>query len=224
LDAPAPDGSVLTAADYYVECVNGRKSAYYVHPELEPILSETYGVLVYQEQLMAIAKLVLGLNDQQADDWRRATGKKDKKLMDSLCDDLKQAALKRGWTEEQGQRLVDTVVASARYSFNCLGGDTLVQTSVGLVRLDKIVKNFNNYKILTVCDDGSARYQQVSYGQYMGNKDIYEIELTNGTTIKATPNHMLKSNGQWKTVQEIVDNDLEIDICENELCVNAEPM
>lgn len=118
LDAPAPDGSVLTAADYYVECANNRKSAYYVHPELEPILSETYGVLVYQEQLMAIAKLVLGLNDQQADDWRRATGKKDKKLMDSLCDDLKQAAIKRGWTEEQGQRLVDTVVASARYSFN----------------------------------------------------------------------------------------------------------
>ena len=118
LDAPAPDGSVLTAADYYVECANNRKSAYYVHPELEPILSETYGVLVYQEQLMAIAKLILGLNDQQADDWRRATGKKDKKLMDSLCDDLKQAAIRRGWTEEQAQRLVDTVVASARYSFN----------------------------------------------------------------------------------------------------------
>jgi len=118
LDAPAPDGSVLTAADYYVECVNGRKSAYYVHPELEPILSETYGVLVYQEQLMAIAKLVLGLNDQQADDWRRATGKKDKKLMDSLCDDLKQAAIGRGWTEEQAQHLVNTVVVSASYSFN----------------------------------------------------------------------------------------------------------
>lgn len=118
LDAPAPDGSVLTAADYYVECVNGRKSAYYVHPELEPILSETYGVLVYQEQLMAIAKLILGLNDQQADDWRRATGKKDKKLMDSLCEDLKQAAIGRGWTEEQAQHLVNTVVVSASYSFN----------------------------------------------------------------------------------------------------------
>ena len=118
LDAPAPDGSSLTAADYYVECVNNRKSAYYVHPELEPILAETHGVLIYQEQLMGIAKLVLELNDQQADDWRRATGKKDKKLMDSLCEDLKQAALKRGWTEEQGQRLVDTVVASARYGFN----------------------------------------------------------------------------------------------------------
>lgn len=213
LDAPAPDGSILTAADYYVECVNNRKHPYYVHPELEPILSETYGVLVYQEQLMAIAKLVLGLNDQQADDWRRATGKKDKKLMDSLCEDLKQAAIKRGWNEEQAQRLVNTIIASARYSFNCLSANTLVKTSMGIYPLGAIVKDYKNFKVLTVCPDGTTKYQQVSYGQFMGRKKVVSVVTENGA-FTSTLCHRFMSNGQWMTLEQIINNNLPLDIAD----------
>lgn len=72
----------------------------------------------YQEQLMSIVKAILDLDDMQADDWRRAVGKKDKKLMDKLCGDLKQGAIAKGWTEEQSNKLLSTIIASSRYSFN----------------------------------------------------------------------------------------------------------
>jgi hypothetical protein len=55
----------------------------------------------------------------------------------------------------------------------------------------------------------------------MGNKKVYEIELTDGSLIKVTADHMLKSNNGWKTVQEIIDNNLEIDICDKYILASA---
>lgn len=118
LDAPAPDGSKTTAADFYIDVVKGKKEPYYIHPSLEPILGETKSILIYQEQLMSIVKMILDLDDMQADDWRRAVGKKDKKMMDKLCGELVEGCIKKGWTNEQADKLLKTIIASSRYSFN----------------------------------------------------------------------------------------------------------
>lgn len=118
LDAPAPDGSPTSAADYYIALAKGQKKPFYIHPSVEPILKETGGVVLYQEQLMSIVKTILNLDDMQADDWRRAVGKKDKKLMDKLCNELKEGAIKKGWDDIQAAQLIKTIIASSRYSFN----------------------------------------------------------------------------------------------------------
>ena len=61
---------------YFIDCKHGRKKAKYEHPMLEPILDDTYGVFVYQEQVMAAANALAGFSMAQADELRRAMGKK----------------------------------------------------------------------------------------------------------------------------------------------------
>jgi DNA polymerase-3 subunit alpha len=77
---PGPLGSGMDRM--YVERKNGRQPVTFDHPLLEPILGETYGIILYQEQVMNIAKTLAGFTLGQADVLRKAMGKKDDALMD----------------------------------------------------------------------------------------------------------------------------------------------
>ena len=70
--------------DNFIARKHGKKKIVYAHPSMEPILEETYGIIVYQEQVMQIAHEVAGFTLAEADIMRRAMGKKIKKLMDEL--------------------------------------------------------------------------------------------------------------------------------------------
>ena len=70
--------------DNFISRKHGKKKIVYAHPSMEPILEETYGIIVYQEQVMQIAHEVAGFTLAEADIMRRAMGKKIKKLMDEL--------------------------------------------------------------------------------------------------------------------------------------------
>ena len=130
LDAPSPDprdpytgarkgsNENIHAAEYFVRCREGTKKAYYIHPELEAILGETYGVIVYQEQTLRIFRDLAGYTYATAEDVRRAISKKVQALMDLHLGVLKEKCLGRGWSEEQVKRLCDSISASANYSFN----------------------------------------------------------------------------------------------------------
>lgn len=115
LDAPTSDGRTL--AEVYVACANGEPVTY-VHQDLEPILKDTFGVQLFQEQSMRIFKDLAGYSDEQAETVRRGIGKKEDKVLASCMGDLKKGCLARGWTESQVELLMDQISASARYSFN----------------------------------------------------------------------------------------------------------
>src|SRR4029453_7498140 len=68
--------------DDFIDRKHGRKKVEYLHPELEPILRDTYGVIVYQEQVMQIAQVLAGYSLGAADLLRRAMGKKQKEVME----------------------------------------------------------------------------------------------------------------------------------------------
>ena len=70
--------------DDFIDRKHGRHKISYLHPILEPILKETHGIIVYQEQVMQIANAVAGFTLAQADIMRRAMGKKKKKVMARL--------------------------------------------------------------------------------------------------------------------------------------------
>ena len=70
--------------DDFIARKHGKKKIKYPHPAMEPILEETYGIIVYQEQVMQIAHEVAGFTLAEADIMRRAMGKKIKELMDEL--------------------------------------------------------------------------------------------------------------------------------------------
>jgi DNA polymerase-3 subunit alpha len=76
---PGPLGSGMV--DEFVDRKHGRKEITYPHPRLEPVLKDTYGTMVYQEQIMLIAHDFAGLSLGEADVLRRAVSKKNKELL-----------------------------------------------------------------------------------------------------------------------------------------------
>lgn len=115
LDAPNGDGRTL--AQVYVARVKG-EPVQYIHEDLRPILSDTYGVQLFQEQSLRIFRDIGGMSYEEAETVRRAISKKDAKELDKAGRLLMEQCLKRGWTEEQARKLFDQIMASSKYSFN----------------------------------------------------------------------------------------------------------
>lgn len=106
------------AHDYFAEILNGLREEEYAHKDLKPILSNTLGQLVYQEQMMRIAVAIGGLNEYEADFLRKACGKKKLKEMEKWEDRFKTGALDNGYDKEMIDDLWFKIVAFAEYSFN----------------------------------------------------------------------------------------------------------
>jgi DNA polymerase-3 subunit alpha len=90
----------------------------YPDPSLEDILRETYGVIVYQEQVMQVARIIAGYSMGQADLLRRAMGKKKKEIIDAEKGPFLEGALKQGYSREKAGEIYDILVPFAGYGFN----------------------------------------------------------------------------------------------------------
>ncbi len=97
---------------------NGRQQITYPHPGMEPILKETYGIIVYQEQVMQLGSEIAGFTLAQADQMRRAMGKKKPEVMAAFKVDFVNGAGKRGLSAEKATEIFDLVERFAKYGFN----------------------------------------------------------------------------------------------------------
>ena len=104
--------------DDFVERKHGRAEITYMFPELEPILKPTYGVIVYQEQVMQIVQTIGGFSLGGADLVRRGMGKKDQDLLDKLKQEFVEGAVKNGFEESKSGALFDLILKFAGYGFN----------------------------------------------------------------------------------------------------------
>ncbi|WP_207458510.1 DNA polymerase III subunit alpha [Azospirillum sp. SYSU D00513] len=102
----------------YIRVKNGDEDADYMHPSLEGILKETFGIMIYQEQVMQIAQVLSGYTLGGADLLRRAMGKKIKEEMDAQRALFVQGAEGRGVPGEQASMIFDQVMKFAGYGFN----------------------------------------------------------------------------------------------------------
>ncbi len=102
----------------FTESKHGSREISYPHPELEPVLKETYGVIVYQEQIMEIAARMAGFSLGQADLLRRAIGKKKKEILDQQRQIFTEGVDKKGYGKKLGTELYDLIVKFASYGFN----------------------------------------------------------------------------------------------------------
>src|SRR5213078_5047865 len=93
--------------DDFIERKHGRKRVEYDHPTLEPILKDTYGVIVYQEQVMQISSALAGYSLGQADLLRRAMGKKKKEVMEKEKKGFLDGAAKQGVDERVADEVFD---------------------------------------------------------------------------------------------------------------------
>ncbi len=104
--------------DTFVDCKFGRKPVDTLHPSLEPVLRETYGVIVYQEQVMQIAQILAGYSLGEADLLRRAMGKKKPEEMALQKSRFVSGAAARGAPEVQAATIFELVAKFAGYGFN----------------------------------------------------------------------------------------------------------
>jgi len=102
----------------FIACKHGQEQPDYLHPLLEPVLRETYGVIVYQEQVMQIAQILAGYSLGEADLLRRAMGKKIKAEMEAQRERFVQGAAEKGIPEDRASYIFDLVDKFAGYGFN----------------------------------------------------------------------------------------------------------
>jgi DNA polymerase-3 subunit alpha len=102
----------------FIDRKHGTQPVVYPHPDLKPILENTYGVIVYQEQIMQIASKMAGFSLGEADLLRRAVSKKQKDTLDRERNHFVQGALKKGYEQSLANDIYDLIVRFANYGFN----------------------------------------------------------------------------------------------------------
>jgi len=113
---PGPLGSGMV--DDFIKRKKGEAEIVYDHPTLEPILRETYGIILYQEQVMQIANVIAGFSLGQADLMRRAMGKKNEDILNAMEKDFYNGAKEKNVALSIAQRLWSLIFKFAGYGFN----------------------------------------------------------------------------------------------------------
>ncbi|HEY8124222.1 MAG TPA: DNA polymerase III subunit alpha [Methylocystis sp.] len=111
---PGPMANIPT----YCAVKLGDEEPDYIHPAIEPILKETFGVIIYQEQVMQIAQVLSGYSLGEADNLRRAMGKKIKSEMDAQRDRFVSGSMERGLGKQKANEIFDLLAKFADYGFN----------------------------------------------------------------------------------------------------------
>lgn len=111
---PGPMENIPT----FIKRKHGIERVRYPHPDLKPILEKTYGVIVYQEQIMQIASTMAGFTLGEADLLRRAVSKKQKEILDKEREHFVHGSVKKGYDRETANMIYDLIVKFANYGFN----------------------------------------------------------------------------------------------------------
>lgn len=178
----------------FAEIKNGKKKPKYDYG-IENITSETYSLLVYQEQMMSIIHQLGGLSLIEAENARKYIKKKKHKELAALGDAFVKGAIENGCPEKEAHTIWDKMNAFSSYSFNkCIDGDEEIKL----------------YKNGEICNCSVAElYRQGEYQKYtclslsdkrleanslvdirpMGYKNVYQVRLESGKTINVTMNH-----------------------------------
>ncbi|WP_019550605.1 DNA polymerase III subunit alpha [Thermus scotoductus] len=192
----------------YIRRHHGQEPVSYVefpHAEkyLRPILEETYGIPVYQEQIMQIASQVAGYSLGEADLLRRAMGKKKVEEMQKHRERFVRGARERGVPEEEANRLFDMLEAFANYGFNkCLPGRARVldYRTGKLVPIEAIVRGEAKGVWVVSLDESTLRLvpRPVVAAFQSGRAMVYRLRTATGRVLEATANHPLYTPEGWR--------------------------
>ena len=193
----------------FINRKHGREKVQYQHEILAPILKETYGVLCYQEQIMKMAQDLAGYSLGEADLLRRAMGKKKASEMAKHQEKFIDGSMKNGVARDVAEDLFQQMIKFAEY---CLSYDTQILTQeYGVIAIGKIVEEKINCHVYTVDKNGLIYTQPISQWHERGIQEIFEYELENGITIKATKDHkFMTKDGQMLPINQIFEQGLEL--------------
>jgi DNA polymerase-3 subunit alpha len=192
----------------YIRRKLGQEQVRYPFDELAEVLAPTYGVIVYQEQVMRIAQILGGFSLAEADVLRKAVGKKDAELIAKELGKFVDKAVEKGHPRAQIKDLSDQIEAFGRYGFNkCLPGDTeILDAATGrLVRIEDLYHRRASLGAVATCDVDSLKLARGTVADVVDNgiKPVFRLRTESGREIEATDNHPFLTYDGWRQLGEL---------------------
>jgi DNA-directed DNA polymerase III PolC len=180
---------------------HGRAKITYEHPAMETFTRETYGIMVYQEQIMQIASEMAGFTMGEADTLRRAMGKKDRDLMAKQRDKFIAGCADRGTSAAKAERVWELMEKFAGYGFNkCLAADTWIEMADGTRKPITAIRDGD----VVATKDGPRPAGGV---RPSGVRPVGRLTLANGQTVRCTPDHPLFTQRGWVNAEKLAPDD-----------------
>ncbi len=188
---------------------HGEKQVQYLHPKLKPILEKTYGIAVYQEQVMQIAQALAGFSLSEADVLRKAMGKKIFALIQEEKKKFVQGCIDEGIAQNVAEKVFSFIEPFAGYGFNrCLTGDTLI-TDAKNGKQSKMKELYDKYskreKLPSIFTLDNKKLKKVTITKVFNNgkKEVFRITTRLGKSIEATSNHPFLAFSGWQKLEEL---------------------
>ncbi|CAK7047728.1 MAG: DNA polymerase III subunit alpha [Paraeggerthella hongkongensis] len=187
LNRPGPLESGMV--DDYVKVASGKTQIHYYDERLRPILEETYGTMVYQEQIMQISMAMSGFSAGKADKLRKAMGKKKLDVMRGLQEDWNNGAVENGYSLEIAKQIWEDAEKFAKYAFN---KSHSAAYAILVMRTAYLKAHYPNDFMAAVLSS------------YMGNTDrlIRYISSCNHNGTPVLPPDINSSNAEFTPVEE----------------------
>ena len=185
--------------DEYILRKNGKKKIFYEIPELESILSSTYGIIIYQEQVLKILRVIGGYTYAEADNIRRAMSKKKVDIIENNRDKFTNAVINKGYDSKIANDLFDKIVRFAGYGFNKSHSVAYCHLSYKLAYLKANYTSYFMKNLLNNSKNSSSIKEYIDEAKYLGinfepiniNTSCYDFISNKGNLI--LPFSLIKS-------------------------------
>ncbi len=192
----------------YINRKHGKEIVTYLHPKMEPIMGKTFGIGIYQEQMMRIASDMASYTLAEADTLRKAIGKKIKKLLDEQEVKLIAGLIKNGIPERTARQIWELFPPFARYGFNrCLTGNTRIQNpkTGELITVKELFENRSRTKQTLSLNEETLKTYKNTITDVVDNgiKPVFELKTRSGRKITATGNHPFYTTSGWQNLETL---------------------
>ncbi|MEZ4870221.1 MAG: DNA polymerase III subunit alpha [Caldilineaceae bacterium] len=192
----------------YIRRLHGEEEVEFKHEALKSILTETLGIIIYQEQIIQVLSQLAGYTPGEADLVRRAISKKKASDIEKHKKIFIEGCAKNNIPKEAAEAIYGDIEFFARYGFNkCLPGDVeVLDAATGrLVKVEDLYRGVAQLETTVACNVATLKLHPGTVAAVMDNgiKPVYRLTTALGRTIEATANHPFYTFDGWRLLEEL---------------------